>query len=511
MRSSAAGLGAVILAAAAALFLLPLIGITGQGDSGPGAGARPDGVRLGTLEVFGDLERPAVAFPHDLHTEALEGEEAACVTCHPMEKNRLVYSSFRLPEAGDRQAVTRAYHDACIGCHEKKTDAGLKSGPETCGECHSRKPRFLSSWRPLLFDQTLHHEHTEVLEGGCGTCHHLYDEEEEALTYAKGEESACRECHASKGREDRGSVRSVSHQTCIGCHQDYGVSPTDCTGCHGAGEQGPASRPGGMPRLERGQPDSVLLSASLKDPAAGEMNAVLFDHKAHEQATATCSDCHHETLKGCRACHEIRGSEQAGRAPALERAMHDATSRHSCVGCHEERKSHQGCAGCHAFMQKGVLPETACDGCHNGPPPGLEPETAASAPAARRDRERQAFSPEDVPEEVLISGLSSRYEPALFPHREVIAALEDSVKDSRLASRFHATTESICQGCHHRGPAGGGIPRCASCHGKTPNGRLDPSVPGLLGAYHRQCIGCHEQMQQENASDCTSCHELKRE
>ena len=48
---------------------------------------------------------------------------------------------------------------------------------------------------------------------------------------------------------------------------------------------------------------------------------------------------------------------------------------------------------------------------------------------------------------------------------------------------------------------------CSRCHG-LPNEPDDPARIGLKGAYHRQCIGCHErQLKPASApTDCTACH-----
>jgi len=51
------------------------------------------------------------------------------------------------------------------------------------------------------------------------------------------------------------------------------------------------------------------------------------------------------------------------------------------------------------------------------------------------------------------------------------------------------------------------IQRCDSCHW-LPNEADDPSRPGLKGAYHRQCIGCHESLTTTayTPTDCAGCH-----
>lgn len=117
----------------------------------------------------------------------------------------------------------------------------------------------------------------------------------------------------------------------------------------------------------------------------------------------------------------------------------------------------------------------------------------------------------------------------------------DFFEPVRFSHRTHdVNTGSECSICHHRQSAGGddrvgedlkamhasidvriGGPcaschedmtqkpqqRCSECHG-FPNQADDRSRTGLKGAYHQQCIGCHEkQPPSANAPiDCASCH-----
>jgi hypothetical protein len=56
-----------------------------------------------------------------------------------------------------------------------------------------------------------------------------------------------------------------------------------------------------------------------------------------------------------------------------------------------------------------------------------------------------------------------------------------------------------CVSCHHYAPTGK-IPPCSECHAKP----TSLGQPGLKGAYHRQCLGCHQQWSGTN--DCVNCH-----
>ena len=87
--------------------------------------------------------------------------------------------------------------------------------------------------------------------------------------------------------------------------------------------------------------------------------------------------------------------------------------------------------------------------------------------------------------------------------------LQEGIQASSLAVHFHGSPDQLCRGCHHNSPAGGVPPRCESCHGK-PFNELNLFIPGLLGAYHQQCIGCHEEMEIPGSTGCTDCHEKKK-
>ncbi|MBD3869188.1 MAG: Ni/Fe-hydrogenase cytochrome b subunit [Acidobacteria bacterium] len=61
-----------------------------------------------------------------------------------------------------------------------------------------------------------------------------------------------------------------------------------------------------------------------------------------------------------------------------------------------------------------------------------------------------------------------------------------------------------CASCHDMDSIT--IQRCDSCHWLA-NEEDDPSRLGLKGSYHRQCIGCHEDIPESDAPvDCIGCH-----
>lgn len=506
------------------------------GGCGPGEASeslpRAD---LVTISIAGDkTERPVVQFPHDLHTEAVAAGGGDCSTCHPTRPDGYLSSLYMRvadDEAGEDEAaggddakvdtedLMEVYHDNCLACHERMAEEGKKSGPTICGECHREESAYVSSRLPMGMDKSLHYRHGLARNDKCEDCHHLYDETARKLYYEKNTESSCRDCHRELTEENRSSFELAAHRACLKCHMEtaeqgpnVATGPRECGGCHDPLRRADIKVVEDVPRLKRGQPDFVLLSAPESDIEMSKLRTVPFSHEAHETFSENCRVCHHETMKSCDECHTLAGSKD-GAGVMLQTAMHSMTSGHSCVGCHDSRKSMPECAGCHDLMEKGRLSDHACEICHAGPSPmNLEAERAKytsldqfhPAPSP----ERLVFAAADVPDSVVISVLSNEYKPAVMPHRKIIAKLREHMKKNKIAAHFHGSEDVLCQGCHHHGAIGERPALCENCHGR-PFDEQKPNVPGLYGAYHRQCLGCHQSMRLENPTDCAGCHAKK--
>ena len=84
-----------------------------------------------------------------------------------------------------------------------------------------------------------HETHSETLEEeGCGTCHHVQDDQSDKLVYVEGEEQPCMECHIQQKDSHKPGLREAFHGNCTVCHRrliknDHPKSgPTTCGGCH---------------------------------------------------------------------------------------------------------------------------------------------------------------------------------------------------------------------------------------------------------------------------------------
>jgi hypothetical protein len=248
------------------------------------------------------------------------------------------------------------------------------------------------------------------------------------------------------------------------------------------------------------------------------MSPVAFDHKAHEGYTDNCHGCHHADLTYCARCHTPEGNEE-GKQVTLTQAMHQVDAAASCAGCHRIQQSKAECAGCHhQDRTRPILTEdTSCRVCHlpmDGQPVDRSDDAAANAMAARllegRPSAPDPVPTEQIPESVTIKQLSNEYGPVVFPHRQIVLKLAEKIEKNRLAGYFHRESTTLCQGCHHNSPAALKPPQCGYCHSRTSE-VLNSSRPGLLAAYHQQCIQCHEQMGIEKPASrqCTACHEKR--
>jgi len=492
---------------------------------------RSDLIEIDSMAAYGKLEKPVVPFLHDAHTEALAKNNKDCITCHPRENDRLsprFKRSLSGPEA--KKDLMNLYHDSCLGCHQEMASLGQETGPaEECGFCHIAEPSVRSNWERISLDRSLHFRHADRLTNKCENCHHQYDEEKKALVYIKDKEGSCQYCHGTESVNNRVSMRLASHAACIGCHremrsQQLTAGPVQCAGCHDPERQKLIRKVSPVPRLNVNQPDTVYIKKDNKDPYMAidsyldpKMARVRFDHKRHESSGDTCRACHHADLSSCNSCHTLAGLK-AGADITIERAMHQYDSEHSCVGCHATQTRHTECAGCHTLMPSSkAKAANNCQRCHNGPAPGAETPQLTPAELTMSDADTSAASfesltyPPDFPEKIEIGAIASSYGAVDFPHRRIIDAIWKKIRDSRLAAAFHGGTEALCQGCHHNSPASEKPPRCGNCHGK-PFDENDPGRPGLMGAYHMQCMGCHEAMNIEKpaAADCAGCHEEKK-
>jgi hypothetical protein len=131
---------------------------------------------------------------------------------------------------------------------------------------------------------------------------------------------------------------------------------------------------------------------------------------------------------------------------------------------------HQRCIGCHKELGTGP---TGCAECHTK-------KVVQEAPM-----KKQA---EKGPELSILNALEKIYEPVTFSHG------------------MHTLVADDCATCHHHSEPGVTL-ACKECHG-VPFDPKNLDMPGLKGAYHLQCMGCHREIG-SGPLGCTECHAKK--
>ena len=507
----------IFLAMIALSVLFPFIGQTKIKKSNDDQ--RLDRINIALGAGLSKNEMPAVGFLHDLHSKADDGK---CTTCHIEKDDGFVFKFKRTSE----KASMDLYHDECIACHVEKKASNKKSGPATadCRSCHAAKKTIESSRERLDFDKSLHFVHESAkgikAQDNCSACHHKYNEKTKEIFYIKGEEESCTYCHKPENQDSIRPIRQASHDSCVKCHQtlkskNTDAGPVTCNGCHDIKQQQKIKKVLDIPRLKRNQPDEVAITGWKAESRETKnyMNGVAFNHKAHETKTESCKACHHETLKKCNDCHKPDGEDSKGGFVSLEQAMHNPDNNRSCIGCHKEFTQKSDCAGCHFQAPAKRDNSDSCKTCHNLQPAQLQsmdPKKVAKQALTDLSSGYKPVEEDKIPEKVVIDVLAKDYLPSSFPHRKMVQAIFLRVEKSDMAKAFHNDQADLCMGCHHNSPKTLEPPKCASCHSKK--GPNSDGRPGLKGAYHGQCITCHQKMEVKSvaATDCAKCHEEKK-
>ncbi|BDD86580.1 cytochrome c3 family protein [Desulfofustis limnaeus] len=124
-----------------------------------------------------------------------------------------------------------------------------------------------------------------------------------------------------------------------------------------------------------------------------------------------------------------------------------------------------------------------------------------------------AAGADDPPETVVIDVLSNRYATVTFDHR--LHAAYAACSACHHHTTGDAATDPACSRCHSAGSQAGSV-SCASCHPAQPFSEdriarqaVDTSyhidLPGLQGAYHLNCLACHEAI--GGPTGCLDCHQ----
>lgn len=130
-----------------------------------------------------------------------------------------------------------------------------------------------------------------------------------------------------------------------------------------------------------------------------------------------------------------------------------------------------------------------------------------------------AQAAKSIPDTVTIDVLEGLYTKVIFKHSGHIKTVFDC------AVCHHHTTGTLvndpnCIRCHKTSNPTQNV-ACRNCHTKDPfsvealkekeanPNRYHNDTPGLKGAYHQACIGCHKKM--NGPTGCLDCHKRKPE
>jgi len=509
-----------------------------------------------TLDGVDSLKRPVIQFNHEKHVTELG--ENNCRTCHADNQDGGLIFTFpkNPPETDNEEDLMNAWHNACITCHTERDQEAKKTGPLTCGQCHIREsehsaaehvPILPSYYEPLRdshhgeclnchsepalkaqdapvldwkqfqvlrgtapesqispsgFDYQRHALHSKTLEEDCGLCHYLAPQKQQALK-KEDREPECRDWLLDPDPEGTWREEDYAHARCVNCHfkrteaGEEKTGPLQCSTCHAQSQRTPEQMKD-IPRSDCQQDAKILIRA--KDSMV--MEAVPFNHAAHQQRTNSCQECHHKNISSCDECHTVNGDEKA-EFVTLAQAFHRESSSRSCVGCHETQKQKPECAGCHQQLPSSITADS-CATCHNGNLSALEHKRETKHP-------KDLIAP-DVKETWQIEKLGETYKKVQFNHLAITQALADVSNASPLASYFHTDDMALCAGCHHYSPLEPEkpMPACITCHDK--NVTTASRRPDLMGAYHQQCLGCHRQTaapEEKMPQTCDGCHANK--
>ncbi|MBN1947090.1 MAG: hypothetical protein JW797_15550 [Bradymonadales bacterium] len=264
----------------------------------------PIGIRLPAAAVY-PPHGLSVAFDHQLHSTV-----AQCALCHEQAAASQTAGEDLLPTM-----------ERCGKCHPQSSDT---VDPQACGFCHrgyrplwaegegwlaARDPRFpLVRPEPAIpFRPNLHFSHRLHNANPCNSCH---------------------------PSDEAGGVALPLMDQCVECHR-ASDSPTVCTTCHLAGEDG---------RLQtRFGGDRAIATLLLRPANHGEG----FDRRHGSELAldpASCFSCHAE--QHCLRCHDSFAGVAGVHPPGFAR-QHSVSARGnggSCGACHRVTEF---CVGCH--------------------------------------------------------------------------------------------------------------------------------------------------------------------
>lgn len=197
---------------------------------------------------------------------------------------------------------------------------------------------------------------------------------------------------------------------------------------------------------------------------------VVWSHELHARLKQfSCQVCHHPDRPGstspspCGKCHKSFSISEK----ATENEAEDSAKK----GSPGMIANHAKCIGCHHAVHKGPV---GCRECH-----------AVSAEKFKKPAASD-LNADDGPQISKLNHLVAKYEPVKFNHKD------------------HVDYAEGCESCHHKQTEVEAVASCRSCHNTKETAKGSKKL-GLKYAYHKQCIGCHEELE-SGPTACGDCH-----
>ncbi len=121
---------------------------------------------------------------------------------------------------------------------------------------------------------------------------------------------------------------------------------------------------------------------------------------------------------------------------------------------------------------------------------------------------------DDAPESVEIEQLTDLYGPVSFDHALHLEVAECT--NCHHHTTGQPATESSCARCHNNTDGADAV-SCSECHAEkrfsaeiikqtSASDHYHIDKPGLKGAYHLNCVGCH--LESGGSTGCEDCHQM---
>lgn len=188
----------------------------------------------------------------------------------------------------------------CATCHVSGKDKAPPTlNRETCAECHDETPAYdFPRGGTSLSIPFQHEKHADAFE--------------------------CKDCHSKVLKDRRRKVSSMSHQRCVDCHEESGVtiSPKKCSPCHGLPKKQIKPKNHGKDMAKRHGKEAKW---KLSTGHAGD-----------------CYTCHRKT--DCTQCHmSRRPRDHNGLWKVRMHGISATWNRERCRTCHQTGV----CSSCH--------------------------------------------------------------------------------------------------------------------------------------------------------------------